>query len=232
MQSIGAATLRVARMFCVARAARLAVFAAAAVGLAGCQDKHEWHQKLTVVVDTPAGKVSGSSVIAINATFGQLPMTDREVWYRIRGGATVVELAPGRYLFALLSGSEERYYRAIRDQLKHVRRGDWLERIPKMKGVVELKRKNYPQLVTYRNTENPKTVGVVDPTDLSATFGRGFRLDEITLEITDEPVTEGQVEAILPWIDSPKVLKNPVWRSLPSLSQKAIMGLKIPRGEN
>ena len=34
----------------------------------------------------------------------------------------------------------------------------------------------------------------VDPADLAATFGAGFALREITLEVTDDAVTEGVVE--------------------------------------
>ena len=142
MQIVSAATRRVARMFCVARGARLAVFAVAAVGLAGCQDKYEWHQKLTVVVSTPSGKVSGSSVIAINARYGQVPLSDIEVWYDVTGEATVVEVAPGRYLFALLEGTEERLYRSIREQSEYRSRGDWLKIIPALKDTVKINKKD------------------------------------------------------------------------------------------
>ncbi len=190
MQIVSAATRRVARLFCIVRRARLVVLAVAAVGLAGCQDKHEWHQKLTVVVDTPSGKVSGSSVIAISATFGQVPLTEKEVWYRVTGEATVVEVAPGRYLFALLDGSQERYYRAVRDKLERMDRGEWLKSIPNMEGVITLKPKNYPLLVTFANVNNPKSVQRINPRDLAASFGKGYKLNRITLEISNEPITE------------------------------------------
>ncbi len=172
------------------RKARLAVFMAAAVGLAGCQDKYEWHQKLTVVVDTPSGRVSGSSVIAINATFGQVPLTEKEVWYRVTGEATVVEVAPGRYLFALLDDSEERYHRAVHDRLKNMKRGEWLKSIPNMEGVITLKPRDYPLLVTFANINNPKSVRRINPIDLAASFGKGYKLNRITLEIANEPITK------------------------------------------
>ena len=41
--------------------AALAVMAA----LPGCKRSVSWHQKLTLVIDTPAGKVSGSSVTRV-----------------------------------------------------------------------------------------------------------------------------------------------------------------------
>ncbi len=204
------------------RSLRAAALLFAAIGLSGCQDKHEWHQKLTVVVDTPSGEVSGSSVVEVTATFGQLPMTDREVWYSLRGEATVVEVAPGRYLFALLGDSNERYYRAVRDQFENMDRGDWLKRIPDAKGVVTLEPKIYPLLVTFRDVDNPKTVRKVDPADISAVLGTGNRLERITLEITDAAITNGKVVQILNWLRDPGVMENPGWSSLPSEARKAI----------
>jgi hypothetical protein len=40
----------------------------------------------------------------------------------------------------------------------------------------------------------------VDPNDLAASFGPGYRLNAITMTITDEPVTEGKVETVLGWL--------------------------------
>jgi hypothetical protein len=51
------------------------------------------------------------------------------------------------------------------------------------------------------------------------------------LQITDEDVTKAEVEKKLGWINSSKVLKNPVWRNLSAISQKTIIGLKKPIGE-
>jgi hypothetical protein len=40
----------------------------------------------------------------------------------------------------------------------------------------------------------------VKPDDLAATFGEGVRLKAVTLEITEEPVTEGTAEEVLGWL--------------------------------
>ncbi|MBI2718450.1 MAG: hypothetical protein HYX36_06770 [Rhizobiales bacterium] len=63
-------------------------------------------------------------------------------------------------------------------------------------------REFYPLLVTFGNLGNPASVREVKPSDLAASFGPGFALKSITLEITDEPVTEGRVESVLPWAPS------------------------------
>ena len=52
------------------RGFQLSLAVLVAMSLSGCQDRHEWHQKLTVVVDTPSGEVSGSSH-EVNGSCGQ-----------------------------------------------------------------------------------------------------------------------------------------------------------------
>ena len=69
-----------------------------------------WHQRLTVIVDNPNGEVRGASVIEITKTetMGPLvPMEARGVRGDVRGEAVAVEVLPGLWLFALLSGDED-----------------------------------------------------------------------------------------------------------------------------
>ena len=54
-----------------------------------------------------------------------------------------------------------------------------------------------PVLVTFDDIADPTSVERVDPADLTASFGPGVELKAVTLEITDEPVTVGYVEAVL-----------------------------------
>ena len=49
-------------------------------------------------------------------------------------------------------------------------------------------------LVTFDDVSKPESVVEVDPEDLAAVFGEGVRLQAVTLEITEEEVTEGRVE--------------------------------------
>ena len=66
-----------------------------------------------------------------------------------------------------------------------------------MREIRVLPRERYPLLVTFTDLADPTTVRRVDPDDLAATFGPGVALKRVTLEITDEAVTEGEVEAVL-----------------------------------
>ena len=84
----------------------LAALALAGAMLAGCGERVSWRQKLTLEVETPDGIVTGTGVV-------QIRMRWLEDWQRfasansvgsdVRGEAVVVEVAPGRYLFALVS---------------------------------------------------------------------------------------------------------------------------------
>lgn len=188
--------------------AALAVMAA----LPGCKRSVSWHQKLTLVIDTPAGKVSGSSVTRVeNVTNkGALVLPEargtRSYW---TGEAAAVVVLPGKWLFALLEGeggtdaghwvyaaydlnaalapdgypSYEAAMAKLRAQPKNV--------------PVPLPADGLPVLVTFDDIADPTSVERVDPADLTASFGPGVELKAVTLEITDEPVTVGYVEAVL-----------------------------------
>jgi hypothetical protein len=179
---------------------RLLLLTVPLLALTGCRDRHEWHQKLTLVVQTPAGEVSGSAVVAVTALFGNIPATGTEVEYSLQGEATVVEVAPGRYLFALVPGSEERFYAAAQDRFDGMQRGEWLAEIPRQREAVSLLPDAVPMLVTFADVADPASVALVDPIDLAATFGPGVALTGVWLEITDERVTEGGVVAVLGWL--------------------------------
>ena len=57
-------------------------------------------------------------------------------------------------------------------------------------------------LVTFEDITKPETVREVEPEDLAAVFGEGVRLQAVRLEITEEAVTEGALDALLPWLET------------------------------
>ncbi|MBL9072976.1 hypothetical protein [Tabrizicola sp.] len=60
----------------------------------------------------------------------------------------------------------------------------------------DIPRDRWPMLVTFDDVSKPESVVEVDPEDLAAVFGEGVRLQAVTLEITEEEVTEGRVEGV------------------------------------
>ncbi|WP_162841480.1 hypothetical protein [Salaquimonas pukyongi] len=182
---------------------RTAVLLLAALLLSVCGESWNWHQKLTVTVETPQGEKSGSAVQQVtwkNDTLVPGSPGGRAV-NGLRGEAAVVELGSGRYLFALINGAATLAQHVVLDpamaKAPFEERGAALEQVGR-KGTVP--RKYIPQLVTFSNIDNPASVKAVDPDDLAATFGPGYRLKSVTLEITDEPVTDGEVEKVLGWL--------------------------------
>ena len=56
-----------------------------------------------------------------------------------------------------------------------------------------------PDLVTFADVNNPKSVVLVDPDNLGATLGPGVSWGSMTLQATDKPLTKGIGEH-LPWL--------------------------------
>jgi hypothetical protein len=199
--------------------------AASLLGLTGCWGGHVWHQKLTVTVKTPTGEVSGSSVSEVRYLFKEewsgIVLGDR-VAHRgsLKGEATVVEVAPGKYLFALLDEKSkdlafETFFPAD-PNARYVWSPPTIEKVRILqtrKGSEAVLKRNYPLLVTFRDINDPKSVREVKPDKLSDAFGAGYALKSITLEITDEDVSEGRIAA------------QPFWKQL--LQQGTLSGLQI-----
>ena len=176
------------------------LLAVGAIAVACLPEHIVWHQKLTLELETPSGVVSRSSVVEVSVSYFSRPdpISGNEVSYNVKGEATVVEVLPGRYLFALLDGSEYRFEAAAQERFKGMQRGEWLRAIPRQVEPVSLKGDQIPMLATFVDISDSTSVRQVDPNDLAATFGPGVSLKALTLEITNEPVTRGH---LLGWLD-------------------------------
>jgi hypothetical protein len=185
------------------------------LALAGCRKTFEWHQKLIVQIDTPQGVKTGSAVVSEKVWSGQLPMSASAAEYKITGEATVVEVAPGKYLFALLGNTEELAVWTWKDSLPGNDPDVHWSTIQSLRESKSVPRARHPLLVTFTDITDPKSVKEVTPDTLAFTFGEGYSLKSITLEITDEAVTVGKVEQIIPWIGDPNVMEKPNWLMIP-----------------
>jgi hypothetical protein len=146
----------------------------------------------------------------------------------MQGEAVVVELPEERYLFALLTYDAYLPGKVFHDLVGGVvsqpEKG-WASEIQHVRETCDLDGFTYPLLVAFVGITDPTSVKEVVPNNLAAAFGLGVTLKRITLEITDELVTEGKIEGVLGWLDDPAVLKNPGWGNLPYESRAAINGL-------
>jgi hypothetical protein len=175
----------------------------AGCGLLGFRN-WEWRQKLVLEVETPHGTVSGGSVVRVklHRVPGWLPSNNPgAILSDVEGEASFVEVAPGRFLFALLRGggeaqvARETFFPSPATGVPEAN-----DRLEEFTGRAVLPPNAYPRLVTFTDISDPTTVRLVDPGDLAASFGPGYSLKSVTLEITDESATKGNVEKALLWL--------------------------------
>ena len=178
---------------------RFTLLAIFTLGLNGCNDSWTWHQKITVSVSTPEGIKTASSVmkarLAVKGGWWAPPEATGVVT-SLSGESVVLEVVPGKHLFALLKGTPHAYTVFFPDEAPLA----IANKLPGMRKARELLPRQYPLLVAFGDITNPASVKRVDPARLDDAFGAGYRLESIVLTITDEPVTAGPLLEILPWL--------------------------------
>lgn len=195
--------------------------------LSGCDmlgfHEWQWHQKLTVSVDTPDGLKIGSSVtevrLGLSPRWWGLGDSAGSGHSSLSGEAVVVDLGNGRYLFALLKGyghetAQNAFANLIPKPVSRETSIDTYDALQALRATIALDPALYPLLVTFDDINEPASVQRVEPYNLTATFGQGYRLNSIAMAITEEPVTKGSVEATLGWLaavgrERPTLIPNP-----------------------
>lgn len=168
-----------------------------------------WNEKITLIVDTPSGEFSSFSVqgASIASTWGA---SSGSVAFR-SGEAVMLKLpmdGKPRYLFALLQSGRLAYGIYKLELNWYTGIGDLDDLPPRV-----LKGKYRPRLVTFADINDPASVQQVDPDNLAASFGSGYSLKNITIEISDEGKTRGKVEQIINWLS-----EHPEPSVIPSIS--------------
>ena len=176
-------------------------------------DSHTLRCRRTFTVVTPEGMHSGSNVVEETVYFasGLARAQGYGVYSRVRAEATVIDLGSRGLLFATLA-DEDRLRAANthatslgcqifpREQFDgHIDAGTspngeyaaYLDGLNKQKPRKDVPLKYLPMLVRFRDTHNPRSVERVDPSDLAASFGAEVKLDGMSVEITDAPVSKG-----------------------------------------
>jgi hypothetical protein len=190
---------------------RMTAVLAIAVTLSGCGRSASFRDKLTLAVNTPDGVKRGTSVT--EWAFWEVSIPARGTPHKLRGEALYLDLGPGtKPLVALLTSHlHEKPGGTVwdwpGDELLSrlygpLWRDDFLggiSRLANMRGPRSIAPADLPDLVTFANVNDPKSVFEVDPNGLQATLGQDITWNAITLEMTDEPITTG-IEKKLPWL--------------------------------
>jgi hypothetical protein len=162
--------------------------------------------RLTVEVDTPEGLKSGSSVIeTVRWESWGLPEATG-VRSTAKGEAIFVDLGDGQNLIAILGWGkagekEDKIYDLTRAALAPHSTVDWKGEY-RLKGRGDLPPQYFPTLITFSDLKNPATAKLVDPANLSKSFGPGYSLRKIVLETTNDALTH-TIESKLLWWSSP-----------------------------
>jgi hypothetical protein len=173
--------------------------------------------RMTVEVETPEGRKTSSSVLAIHPDRGY----SRGGHTRAVGDAVFVDLGGGKNLVALLAHVDGKLdldginYLALRAYTAAGGRRVSFNEMSRLTGTVPVKDALVPVLVSFADPANPGSARLVLPDDLQAVLGNGYRLGEITAEVVlngfwpldfggalGEPVTRG-IAAKLPWLNGP-----------------------------
>ena len=180
--------------------------------------------KVTAEVDTPEGVRSGYAVSEHRGHISRLRSAEISPFNgSVSGEAVAVDLPGGKTLFVVNECRNSAYacaafgggvipYETLPGYVETDMHDTYARNIETARQGSEAIRKAvgttavmppayYPMMVRFGDPANPETVEEVDPANLAASFGKGYAIRKITVEITDEPVTRGMRQR-LPWIDT------------------------------
>lgn len=169
-------------------------FALLALLLAGCVRFYSWNQRLTLFVNTPDGPMSASSVTHVDITdypYG-LPAATNSMESTLTGEAIVMLLPNGQYLFVLLPGETialNVFSDPSRRSPHHFRYAE--KQVGKEPVIIPHKYGH--RMVTFTEANNPLSAVKVTPENFKTVFGSGYAFEKLTIQITDDQVTTGNV---------------------------------------
>ena len=189
--------------------------------LPGCslvfgRPKLTFRYRMTVEVQTPQGLRTGSTVREVTVMDARFMGHDLAL---TRGEAVCVDLPNKKTLFVALRDSdpaddrdakfvlatlypEGKYFgeTSIRDASIAIESKSvftYQEAIEIYEGG---QTDTYPPILYFDNILNPETIKIANPDNLAAKFGVGYKINRITIQITDDPITTGILKR-LPWLN-------------------------------
>lgn len=166
----------------------------------GLLGERHYRYKMAVEVETPNGVKTGYAVREIVVrTPPPIPMLgEHRTGLGVRGEAVIVDIAPGKALFALLTGADGDYefggrgVHSIFKELTSGHLGDAIELWPK-KPVTRrpIIANPMPMLVRFQDADDPKSLEILTPDTIASAFGAGVSLRRIAIQRVEEPLTEG-----------------------------------------
>lgn len=153
-----------------------------------------FHVKQTITLETPAGEVTSSVVssrVLLRTLFAGYAAGPEY------GEALIIPLPDGRHLFAVHDAFLPPLESLLPPNGTLIR--EWKLQAGKSPPT-DVPKTGYPAMVTFSDVNDSLTMLRVDPFNLKASFGQSYRIKSYTAGITEEPVTDGRIAALLPWI--------------------------------
>ena len=163
--------------------------------------------RLTAKVEVGGKIYTGSSVQKLSCKSGGGILRDMDVANcYIDGEAVPVDVGTrGKIYIILLSSREDPktgqlYLGTAEEMLSDLRLNDSLHEKRKMFGSWQVEPSKYPAMITFKDSSDPQSVEMLNPSDLSARFGTDTKFKSLSVELTGNQPTKGQITALLPWL--------------------------------
>jgi hypothetical protein len=163
---------------------------------------------MIVEIETPEGLMRGSAVREIKTEYYDglfkniFPLEGGTGHTSLKGEAVVVNLPGNKYIFALLCSDIGNLDYAKKIPRDYIYSSDsQIELWPSRPTILQSNRiGEIPLLVTFGDINNPRTIETVRPNRITNEIGKGSYLKRITVQYSEEPVTN-KIDKTLKWIN-------------------------------
>lgn len=175
---------------------------------------YSWNQKLTIEIEMPDGEIlSQYSIMQLDVDTG-LPIAiipnNSNLTYKLFGEAAFIEVTNGKYLFYSLDSARvwgyEAFYREYFSKSRYIPFARYFLESPQDQVAKYFSYKSGPTLIAITEVNDPSSAKwiasdsseLVETHTIESIFGIGFSIKKVTLEMTNEPITFGKIETVLP----------------------------------
>lgn len=158
-----------------------------------------WRYEITVEIKTPKGIKSGSAVREVRARKNAANIINRDapsIEYEVTGEAVVINLGEYGVLFSLVGSHDQVQKAFFKDTFLTEEK---IKKAATLKVGSKAELRENQKFVIFEDTNDPQSIRSFD---LTKDTNNKLKLKIISIEITDKPVTFGNVRKALPWIDT------------------------------
>lgn len=172
------------------------------MGFTGCQKISHSRTRITVTVESDGKTYTGSSV-------QEFKCRDR-LWIMTpgcdtKGEALLVDIQGRGYLFVTMNLSDGRFHNTYGEAILGTASPDrWGATNKTLPPKWTLTSEQMPLMVKFTDLNDAQSVKIVDPNDLTKSYGDGVRLSSLIVETTSDKITWGTIKTVLPWINDEK----------------------------